>query len=467
MPNNFVLLERIELNASAASVTFANIPQSGYTDLKIVVSARGTTSNINDLMKIQFNGSTANFTNRWIQGNSSTASSGNDTTGRIGYMPDAAATASTFGNAEIYIPNYLGSTNKSYSTDAVQENNSSTAGEALLNLFAGLWSQTTAINSITLTGTNGNFAANSTFYLYGLAALGTTPAIAPKASGGNRIDNDGTYWYHTFTSSGAFVPQIGLTADVLVVAGGGGGGAQYGGGGGAGGVCNQTSRSISTGSYSIVIGAGGAGRSGSNGNGSSGVNSTFDTVTANGGGGGGGWNSSVGANGIAGGSGGGGSMGGTASTATTGGAANQSTSGGATGYGFAGANGWRGTTGTSYKAGGGGGAGQVGQALAQDDTRTGSNGGNGLNTWSSWATATSTGSGGYYAGGGGGPSQATTGGIAGLGGLGGGGNGYQNATSTNATNGAANTGSGGGGDLGVQISGAGGSGIIIIRYPIA
>ncbi len=35
MPNNYVLLERTELAASAASVTFANIPQTGYTDLKI------------------------------------------------------------------------------------------------------------------------------------------------------------------------------------------------------------------------------------------------------------------------------------------------------------------------------------------------------------------------------------------------------------------------------------------------
>ncbi len=39
MPANYVLLERIELNASAASITFSNIPQSGYTDLKLIVSS--------------------------------------------------------------------------------------------------------------------------------------------------------------------------------------------------------------------------------------------------------------------------------------------------------------------------------------------------------------------------------------------------------------------------------------------
>jgi hypothetical protein len=49
-------LERIELNATAASVTFANIPQTGYTDLKVVVSAR---LDVNDVqLKMYFNADT-------------------------------------------------------------------------------------------------------------------------------------------------------------------------------------------------------------------------------------------------------------------------------------------------------------------------------------------------------------------------------------------------------------------------
>jgi hypothetical protein len=40
MPNNMILLETIALTQSAASVTFDNLPTSGYTDLKIVISAR-------------------------------------------------------------------------------------------------------------------------------------------------------------------------------------------------------------------------------------------------------------------------------------------------------------------------------------------------------------------------------------------------------------------------------------------
>ena len=144
-------------------------------------------------------------------------------------------TASTFDSIDLYIPNYTSSNNKSFSVDSVAENNSATVNQ--LDLIAGLWSQTAAITSITFTSYNAaNFVANSTFSLYGLAALGTTPAIAPKASGGNIIDYDGTYWIHTFNTNGTFTPQTGLTCDYLVVAGGGGGGVDSrGAGGGAGG----------------------------------------------------------------------------------------------------------------------------------------------------------------------------------------------------------------------------------------
>lgn len=122
------------------------------------------------------------------------------------------------------------------------------------------------------------------------------------------------------------------TIDVLVVAGGGAGGEGYaglgpyvGGGGGAGGMCEQSGRSISAGTwYTITVGAGGAG-------GKNGSNSSFDTITSIGGGGGGCGAGEDMQGGLDGGSGGGsgnawGDLGG-------GGRALQDNSGGATGYG--------------------------------------------------------------------------------------------------------------------------------------
>ena len=442
MPNNYILLETIALTQAAASVTFDNLPTSGYTDLKIVMSARGTASLSSGYVDgvITFNGTTTGYSERMVYGIGSTASSAlQSSTGiKWNFATSSITTASTFGNSEVYIPNYRSSNNKSVSIDTVAENNSATVN--IVALDAGLWSNTAAITSITITAGSGSFDVNSTFSLYGIAALGTTPVLAPKATGGNIVANDGTYWYHAFTSSGNFVPQVGLTADVLVIAGGGGGGRSFGGGGGAGGLLAFTSQALANGTnYACTIGAGGANQGGSAFVGNNGNDSQFASLTLVKGGGGGGYDAGggVGSNGLTGGSGGGGSRVGFG----TGGAPTTS-------QGFRGGN-QTGTGGT-----GGGGAGATGQDLSGSS----GTGGNGSSAYSSWGAATNTGqnvSGTYwYAGGGGGQ--------AGAGGNGGGGQNINGLPSTVA-NGTANTGGGGGGDT---TNSSGGSGIILIRYPI-
>jgi len=80
-------------------------------------------------------------------------------------IPASGTTASTFGNAEIYLPNYAGNTNKSASIDMVSEQN---ATSTYMGLVAPLWSNTAAITSITLTGASGNLAQYSTATLYGI-----------------------------------------------------------------------------------------------------------------------------------------------------------------------------------------------------------------------------------------------------------------------------------------------------------
>lgn len=78
------------------------------------------------------------------------------------------ATANTFSNGELYIPNYAGSANKPTSWFNAQENNTTTA---YINSHANLWSNTSAITSITLTasvGTN-EIKSGSSFYLYGIS----------------------------------------------------------------------------------------------------------------------------------------------------------------------------------------------------------------------------------------------------------------------------------------------------------
>jgi hypothetical protein len=439
MAVNYVLLERIELAASAASVTFSNIPQTGYTDLKVVASLRqdsGTGNYSNGTITI--NGGGTAVTARELWGNGSGKGSA---TGIYTIVSNASNTANSFSSAEFYFPNYTSSTNKSFSADLVSEGNF--ADEAIV-LKGFLWSNTAAITSITLNPSSGNFIANSTVSLYGLAAVGTTPTIAPKAAGGS-IYTDNTYWYHVFRTTGTFVPQINLTCDALVVAGGGGGGYGIGGGGGAGGYLGFTNQALTAlTSYTATVGAGGGAGPNSTTSGISGSNSQFGALTASVGGGGG--NTEYGSARTGGSGGGGNWLSGTGAAGTA-------------GQGYAG-----GSLSFSYSAGGGGGASQVGY---DSNASAAGNGGDGLNTHSSWATATSTGVSGYYAGGGGGgQNNSGVGGVNRTGGSGGAGGGGIGGTGKTA--GVANTGGGGGGGYssGNIIGTAGGSGIVIIRYPV-
>jgi hypothetical protein len=448
MPANYVLLEKVTLSANAASVVLDNIPQTGYTDLKIVVSARTARASNGDYVLLSFNGAEANSA-RGLWGYGTTVVSDSTTNNGL-IVPGNNATASTFGNLEVYCPNYTSSTNKSISIDASAEDNASASNGNKISTF--LWSSgsasTSAVTSITLAGRFASFLSGSTFSLYGLAAFGTTPTVAPKATGGNIVANDGTYWYHAFLSSGNFVPQFGLTADVLVVAGGGGGGSNAGGGAGAGGLRLTTAQSLSATSYTVTVGAGGMyGATNGSTTATNGSNSSFNSYSVTGGGYGG-------MNGYAGSS--GGSGGGGAGSGRAGGSGNAGS--------YSPVEGYAGGAGVSFAGGGGGGAAVA--AANASGSNSASNGGAGANsyngtTFTSWLTATGAGSSSYLAGGGGGGSE---GGAGGTGGSGGGGAGGQ--SNGNGTAAVANTGGGGGGGSngGAVFGGAGGSGIVIIRY---
>jgi hypothetical protein len=455
MPNTLIPIQTYTLSSSTASVTFSNIPQN-YTDLKIVVSGRSDRNVFSfTALKVQFNGTTSGYTHRMLIGDGSNATSVNNTndgegsTGIMVYaLSQATNTASTFGNCEIYIPNYAGSNNKSVSADGVMETNATNAGMAFT---AGLWSNSAAITSITLTpqisGSTFNFVANSTFTLYGVSngvkAVGGTLTVA------------GGYAYHTFTSTGSFLPSQKITgAEFLIIAGGGGGNYTRAGGGGAGGLLNPVSQTLNAGNtYTALIGAGGtAGSATASTSGSSSVFANYTSIGGGRGGGAGGMGP-----GLSGGSGGGGGEG------NVGGAGTQ-------GQGNNGSNAFSGFN----TAGAGGGAGAVGGASAQTVAGTG---GVGLilNTWGSVTGTGQLSNGNYYYAGGGGGGVDDFGRIgtvtAGQGGLGGGGRG-QLSVVTAGTAGTANTGGGGGGGGG-RINEAdgtgqpGGSGLIIIRYPLS
>jgi hypothetical protein len=434
------------LGSTASSVIFSSIPQ-GYTDLVIVTQIKATADTY---LNLRFNEDTgSNYSRTTLSGSGSTVTSERRSS-QSAINTDFNENIQTNLNYTntLQINNYSNST--TFKTVICRANNAASGAGATI----GLWRNTAAITSISLVANSQLFDSGSTFSLYGIQA-GNRLA---KADGGTTVTTDGTYWYHTFRSSGAFIPKQALTnVDYLVVAGGGGGSGANGGadagngGGGAGGLRStitqtggnsagvnlESKLSLSSGvSYPVIIGAGGVGGQGGNNttDGTKGFDSIFSTITSIGGSGGNDYGGSATATG---GSGGGAGAG----------AANRSL--GTANQGFDGG------TSSGNSGGGGGGAGAVGSNASGS---TGGNGGAGISLAISGSSVT-------YAGGGGGGGKSTGGsGGSSVGGAGGSGN-------NNGAAGTFATGSGGGGAGGVlssgtNVGGTGGSGIVIIRYAV-
>jgi len=313
--------------------------------------------------------------------------------------------------------------------------------------------------------------------------LGVSPQFT-VATGGT-ITTSGDYKIHTFTGDDCFAvsqagnvssfactplePQAGPnTVDYLVIAGGGGGGGDYypgnwrgAGGGGAGGyregkqaccsphtaspLAATTGLTISATSYPVTVGAGGNNAAAPTTPAGQGSDSIFSTITSAGGGRGGSHFAGQ-ENGNPGGS-GAGSPNGPNSGPKAGGTGNtppvsppQGNNGGA-------GSPFQNDGGDGGAGGGGGGAGGAGtNASGQQAGPGGSGSASSIN-----GTPTT------RAGGGGGGGGNVSGGSGGPGGGGNGSNGGQPAT--------ANTGSGGGAAVSQDAAaGAGGKGIVILRY---
>ena len=152
-------------SGGAATIDFTSIP-ADFADIVIKTSLRSDRASNQDTLGLNINGSSANRTWRRLRGSGSAVSSTSGSTNEIGFIDGDTATTSTFGNLEIFIPNYAGSTNKSISADSVDENNATAANQTM---YASLWSQTAAITSLQLLPLVGTeFLEHSTAVLYGI-----------------------------------------------------------------------------------------------------------------------------------------------------------------------------------------------------------------------------------------------------------------------------------------------------------
>jgi hypothetical protein len=169
MANTYEAIATVTVGSGgAATMAFSSIPAT-YTDLLIMLSLRAENSGsagYDFYALMSFNGSTTSASFRRLAGYSTTATSDNGTFGLYAAsFLGSTGTASTYGNAQVYIPNYAGSNNKSYSSESAAETNSV---NNYLDMTAGLWSNTAAITSITFTPSAGDFEQYSTATLYGI-----------------------------------------------------------------------------------------------------------------------------------------------------------------------------------------------------------------------------------------------------------------------------------------------------------
>jgi len=427
------------LTSSTTSVTFSGISQD-YTDLILVAAG---TCNTGSYFTLRFNGDiTSSYSNTEMDGTGSAVFTNRNPANTYLYN---ASMFSSQSHVISHIQNYSNST--THKTILARSNYAISGVKASV----GLWSNTAAITSIECgTGGTNLFQAGTTFSLYGLKSG------SPKATGG-QLFTDGNYWYHVFNQTQSFVTNQALTCDVLSVGGGGGGGWNNAGGGGGGEVDILSSLSIASGvTKTVTIGGGGAPATSISTAGADGGLTSFASDTSSKGGGGGGTGDGPGAR--TGGSGGGGALGNSGAAGS-----GSNTNSGGTGFAVG--------SGPQRYAGGGGGGATAAGGNANTTTRVSGAGGQGYALSNIFSGLTFSEITHFGSGGSGGIWVDGSTGTAGLAGTNAGTGGQQSTTANvNPTNATANSGGGGGGGAYVSVNSRagsnGGSGIVIVRYPV-
>ena len=159
----YTLISSNTLGSAAASVTFSSIPAT-YTDLKLVIVCQGSLGSDNN---ITFNSDTAtnySITRLWSYDAVTPAS--NRATNQS-YISDANEGMATSPNWSFYtydIFSYAGSTYKTCLINANEDKN----GSGAVAVCVGLWRSTSAISTITITNSAGNYQIGTTATIYGI-----------------------------------------------------------------------------------------------------------------------------------------------------------------------------------------------------------------------------------------------------------------------------------------------------------
>lgn len=155
------------LSSTAASIVF-NMSTSvkTYTDLRLILTATGSTANTN--INLRLNGDSGTTYSRTVlRANGSAASSSRtSSTNQIVINADGGLQTSVPTFYQIDIFSYLAGYNKSVLVSTSEDRN----GAGSVSYIAGQWRNTGGIYEISLTAATGTFSVGSTATLYGIKA---------------------------------------------------------------------------------------------------------------------------------------------------------------------------------------------------------------------------------------------------------------------------------------------------------
>jgi hypothetical protein len=164
-----VWLKHDEQSPSGVGTITINVPASGFRDIWIKVYGRGDAVATTVIVKVQFNGDSTASHYTWsnLAATSATPSSSvpaADSSMSMGVLPAASATALLPGQFWLDIPEYLNTTFARTCTSRLGMQSGGTGFEVAL--FDGNWVNATALSSITVFLSAGNFVAGSRVTTY-------------------------------------------------------------------------------------------------------------------------------------------------------------------------------------------------------------------------------------------------------------------------------------------------------------
>lgn len=174
---SFTVIDHTEMTNATTTVWSKTSIPSSYDHLLLMASARTDYGSNYTFPKITFNGDTGtNYSDtelRTITTSSAPSSTRNTSNAYIqaGTVNGSSPTADSFGSFKMWIPNYAGTTGyKAVAIYCTAGGLAASHGTFNVNMTAGLWHSTAAIDEIHMAAHSGSFVQYSEFTLYGVSA---------------------------------------------------------------------------------------------------------------------------------------------------------------------------------------------------------------------------------------------------------------------------------------------------------